>query len=445
MSNLLIVLVIFLGLLLLPSVWRLTIALWSSIFQIYTLAISGFYPSIALLSTLSLTPNLVRFWRTFLQWPLVILILLMTLQAISLLWSSDRHLGLATILYELPFLILYVTAFNIALNNPLKLCNMIKVYSLLALVLLVLLIIFDLDRPLNLLYLKTSLAKIFINPHTIDWYFSFPGHRIWWGVKPRIFTINPDDAGGYLGICALVFWGMGTYYSIKWLKIMAVLQWLGVFLTYSAAAIGLNIFIPLIIASIVLSKRTFILRIKSRVCIGYFWAGLITLSALTLILKHNFLSYILFKFKTRFILWKAAAVFAPHHLLSGLGFGGWEILYKDYRLDHPDPILSVGLPAHNSFINLWSQSGIFASIVGLMFMLSILWYSMRAYRLFTTANEKIFSLCIMGGFIWVFTQGLGENWGVIGEMHIQPILAVAFGLMIGLYYRKRNDGNPSFA
>jgi len=105
MAGLLFFLIAFLVLIMLPYPVRLAIALLSSIFQIYTFSLFGFYPSIALLSYASLVPTLLSLRSSFFQVPVLLLIGLIGLQIISLAWSPDRHFGFTTILYEIPFLI----------------------------------------------------------------------------------------------------------------------------------------------------------------------------------------------------------------------------------------------------------------------------------------------------------------------------------------------------
>lgn len=440
MSHLLIFIGIFAGLMLLPVIWRLTLATWSSVFQLYTLPVLGFYPAFALLSTLSLGPKfLTQYKRVFTQTPLLILIALMGVQTISLIWSPNRTLGMATILYETPFLILYIISFSIALTDPSKLFNIVKVYAVLSLVPLLVMLACSVDHSFDPRFLKSFFAKLVINPKTLSWYFTQPGHDEWPG-KPNGFFTNQNVGAGYLGICALLFWGAGIYYRRSWIKSIAVVHWLTLFLSFSVSAIGLAISVPLSLMLIyILTEKSITFSIKNSTLFKYFLVGCASL-LLFIIETSDLFNLILYKFQSRLVFWKTAIALLPNHLLLGLGFGGWDISYEQYRQSVPfNPLLAANLPPHNTFIGLWSQSGIIAAILGLFFMISTLWLCWRTFKSFTTSHKKLFSLCVMGGFIWVFLQGMGENWGVIGEMHIQPILAILFGLMMGLSCRKPTE------
>ena len=444
MTNSLIYIAIIAGMLLLPSIWRLTLAVWGSVFQFYTIPVFGFYPSLALLSTLSLSPKVVLLKRTLTQLPVALLIILMALQALSLLWSSDSHLGIATILYEMPFLILYVIAFNVAMIDPRKLCNILKVYAVLSLVPLAAIIIFSLWHELDPAFLKSSLAKLVINPNSLTRYLSLPGHDQWSG-KPNGFFTNQNVGGAYLGICALLLWGAGTYLRTNWMKMIAVLHWGTLFFTLSFAASILAIILPItIISTFLFLKNKPLLSIKIYLRLAGFFISSVLIGVIIFLKKPLILGYAIQKFKSRLIFWKVAANFLPHHFLLGLGFGGWAIAYKKFSALPFPPIpisylklLEPNLPPHNSLLMLWAESGILASLVGLLFMMSLIGCCWKALRLISDPRTTLFALCVSASIAWVLLQGMAENWGVIGEMHIQPILAVSFGLMMGLCEQKK--------
>jgi len=430
---------IFIALLLIPAYLRLALAACGSIFQFYTFSVGNFYPSLSLLATSSLIPNLVSDWRTFLQPPCLLFAAILLLQALSLLWSSDLHLGIATILYEAPFIILYVTAFNLVRKNPEKIIKIVKVYALLSLVPVMLIIFITLNHNVNQAFLTSTIAKRIINPNMIKLFLSEPGHTGWQG-KPNGFFTNQNVGGGYFGICSFLFFGVGVYARSWLLKSIAILHWVTLFLTFSFAASGLAILLPLTLGSLHLwreKKKIFFLNTK--LLITSFFSSIAIMVGLIFTLNPNFLHYTYLKFKSRFIFWKVASYLFPQHVIAGLGFGGWNQDYQLYREITPnlDPMLQANMPPHDTFIALWSQSGIFAAILGLLFMLSVIWFGFRNYDRTREKSIKALCLCVSGTWLWIFLQGMGENWGLVGEMHIQPIIALAFALMMGLTYPSR--------
>jgi len=434
MAGLLFFLIAFLVLIMLPYPVRLAIALLSSIFQIYTFSLFGFYPSIALLSYASLVPTLLSLRSSFFQVPVLLLIGLIGLQIISLAWSPDRHFGFTTILYEIPFLILYLIVFDLAKNNPEKLLFYLKVYAVLSLVPLLFIVVFSISHALNLSYIHSRLAEVLIHPSPLNWYLrGFDG--MGWVGKPRGVIFDPNAAGGYLGICSLVFFGLGVYCHSTWLKCIAVLHWLGIFFSSAVAAICLGLLFPLSIASFYLySENKRIYGVLFRSIFLYLIIGMVVISAFILLISETSRELLDVKLFTRLMLWKYALIAMPGHVLGGLGFGGLESIYANFYSAQPD---NPTYRPHNALIAILAQSGIFAASIALAFMASVLFACWKFFNTATNKRERFFVLFLSSAVLWMFLHTMGENWGIVSEIHIQPIVAAAFGLMMGLYYRSR--------
>lgn len=444
MSSIMIFLLIFMVLLITPRLWRFSFGFLTSIFQVYTFPFFGFFPSLALVSQFSLSPALISLRKRLLQPPIIFLILLMSVQAISLAWSSDIKLGFATLLYEIPFLTIYLVALDLAMHNQQKLITLIKAYAILSLFPLSTLIFFRLYHQWNIEFLKSDFAKLIINPNTITAYFIENGLSYFsdatssfklspfseffnfdfgsW-TKPRGFFINPNVAAGYAGICALLFYGIGISYDLIWLKRIAFLHWLSIFVTLSVAAITLAITIPLLINFSYKSKIATILKL--------ILGGTVFTSFLTMIFNPSLLALLIYKIKSRFVFWQVAAAILPNHLLLGLGFGGWEKPYAAYcaSLAIPNVLLTPHSPPHNTFIQLLAQSGFFAALFAILFMCGVMLICWRALKLANNPKDKLAMSYMIGGILWVFIQGMGENWGIVGEIHIQPLFAILLALV----------------
>jgi O-antigen ligase len=107
----------------------------------------------------------------------------------------------------------------------------------------------------------------------------------------------------------------------------------------------------------------------------------------------------------------------------GEGFGGWQVGFAKYALEHN--IVRV-FPPHNTFIYLWSQSGIVVVILAIFFILSIIQY---AFKLLNSKNRELIGLgiALLGSFLWTFIHGMGTNFGLVGESHMEVILATILG------------------
>lgn len=127
--------------------------------------------------------------------------------------------------------------------------------------------------------------------------------------------------------------------------------------------------------------------------------------------------------------------------MLGHGFGGWEQRFIVYALSHG---LSPGFPPHNALIMLWSQSGLFGALAGIVFAASILAWSFK-HALANTPLVRRLGLAVFCGFVWNLFQAQGENFGLIGEVHITAVLAVLVGVLAGVSTKGGPPISPSQA
>ena len=114
----------------------------------------------------------------------------------------------------------------------------------------------------------------------------------------------------------------------------------------------------------------------------------------------------------------------------GFGFGGWknEIANCEtiYILDYP----------HNTLLALWANSGIIAVIIGLFFIYSILRFGYKLTRIKDIELNRL-GYGVILSFLFCFIQGMGENYGLIGEEHMSIILFT----FLGYVYAQKKQQN----
>ena len=72
---------------------------------------------------------------------------------------------------------------------------------------------------------------------------------------------------------------------------------------------------------------------------------------------------------------------------------------------------------------MWSQGGIAAVVCAAGFTAALLMFSGK--RLFSRDREMFgLAFALTFGLVWIFVQALGENYSLVGDEHIEPILAV---------------------
>jgi len=124
-------------------------------------------------------------------------------------------------------------------------------------------------------------------------------------------------------------------------------------------------------------------------------------------------------------IWTYAATAFFERPLLGQGFGGWQQGFEIYARNAG---LQEGFPPHNTLIYLWSQGGALAAALGLLFMYSVLSFAKRQLHSNGISPSVGIGLATSISFAWVFIHGLGENFGLLGDEHMTPVLAALLAL-----------------
>jgi O-antigen ligase len=109
--------------------------------------------------------------------------------------------------------------------------------------------------------------------------------------------------------------------------------------------------------------------------------------------------------------------------IFGQGFGGWQSGFSRYADEWNE-----GFPPHNTLVYLWSQSGIFAVLLALLFMVSVLHAAIKLMRI-GGKDDYFLGLSLLMTSFWLFVQGMGENWGLVGEAHQEVLFAVLLAMV----------------
>jgi hypothetical protein len=84
----------------------------------------------------------------------------------------------------------------------------------------------------------------------------------------------------------------------------------------------------------------------------------------------------------------------------------------------------------------WSQSGILAAVLMLAFVLLFLYWTFQAGR-HIDAEISNLGKGIFFGALWFWLQAQGENFGILGEQHVTPLLGLCTGVLFGLLQAHR--------
>lgn len=401
-----------------------------SIFQFYFIHFFSSYISLATISILLLFPLSLKNLRLTKWKPLFLIILIILFQILSYFWSSDLKLGLRSVLGFLLFLIVVISSYEITNRYPKKVLFIFLLYFILLVIPIFLVILFRINPSIELAFLHSDIARLFINPNTINGLFNGVRNNVLDPEKAGGFFVNTNVGAAFLGINALISYGFSKAYSIKWLKVITLLLILGVIFTGSKA--GVILIILLMSFAVILSNFIKNSLTLQKIVIYLFFFNLIYFVSLFLgyqFLQSNFTKNVIKTTDIRFLIWNCGLNEFFKHPIMGLGFGGWHEIFSKYAISKG---INTGYPPHNTFIYLWAQSGIFTVIFAILFMIYIIKFAFHLIK--SNVKElKGLGIAILGAYLWTFIHGMGTNFGLVGELHMEVILAAILGYSYARY------------
>jgi O-antigen ligase len=336
----------------------------------------------------------------------------------------------------LPFLLVAAAAYSIAKTNPSIVYNILAITVTAMLLQAALVIVFRIVPDLEMAWLSGELSRYVSGPNVIAGLLDDSGrNNVLDTAKAGGVFVNANIAAAYLGIGALtaVLVARGIQLRLMWL--VGSFLWGSVFFTGSKAGILLALFLPMAALAFVYHVQ-FDRWSKALLITGGLAAGsimfILGISTFDVLTRHlSFVAASVDTASTRLLIWSFAGQEFWESPWLGQGFGGWQLGYESYALE-----LGVNpYPPHNTLINLWSQSGFAAVVLGLAFIFSVMRLAYRAYVPFgrhESLNGLILGL--VGG--WILIQGMGENWGLFGDPRLQPFFATAIGLAYATLRRR---------
>lgn len=415
--------------------WRLFFAIPASVLQLYLpgAGIGGFMPPLALLGGLALWPEFIRGIRILVKWPptLILAIILLT-YIVSLLWSVDIRMGMRAIIYLWVFLAIFAAIVLQLRRNERVVWNLLNITVLLAIMEAVLVIAFRISPDLEMVFLHSDLARLFINPNVIDVLFTDGQNNVLDPAKAGGFFTNGNVAGAYLWIMAMVSFLLGEWKRLRLMYLSSVFLLVAALFTGSKVVILLiAVLTPVVFMPIFWHSRkrapAFVIMI---LMIGLV-SSLGILASLLFGDYHDIAQTSLLQksdsaFDIRIQIWQYGIQAFPNSPILGQGFGGWQQEYPRYA---EFVGISKNYPPHNTWIYLWSQGGLLAALMGVGFVLSVVICGVRNLTHRTHMKSVSISVAMLAAYCWVFVHGMGTNFGLIGEEHMVPVLAVLLALV----------------
>ncbi len=283
----------------------------------------------------------------------------------------------------------------------------------------IIIVTFRLCPNIELTFLTSFISKILINPN-IDYGMLREIHaNILESNKAGGLFPNSNVAGAYLGINYFIARSLYTINNEKKYLIFCITIAIGIFATGSKGAVLIWFILNI---SIFLGKKKYPTKLFTwSICLLLVCCVMIFLKLHYWVFDLNNIGRAL---KTTIVLrtetWCYAYSNFYSHWLLGFGFGGWKKAIMSCSAPY-----YMGAP-HNTLIALWANSGINAVIIGLLFIYSIIKFGYKLTKVKDTELNRL-GYGVILSFLFCFIQGMGENYGLIGEEHMSIILFIFLG------------------
>ena len=126
----------------------------------------------------------------------------------------------------------------------------------------------------------------------------------------------------------------------------------------------------------------------------------------------------------RLIIWQQAADVFREHPISGVGIGNYSFyLFPEEKYRTP-------IYAHNTYLDIASEMGIFALIAWIGIFLSCFWQLFKIIKKTADKNLRIISIGLFGGLVWFSVHCFFET--PIYSPQVLAMLMIIFGIVVGV-------------
>jgi O-antigen ligase len=401
----------------------------TNVMQLYTVPLLGIYPSLALLGWLACWPSSLKSGLWSWAWMRALLVLTL-LQAASLYWSPSPMLGVRYLIYLLPLPLAAHAFYRLEREQPAIAQRCLSVLLASSVLEAMLVIAFRVLPSVEIAFLTRPLARLFVSPNTLDALFYEGRNNVLDAAKSGGLFVNANIAAAYLGMSAIAAWYFGRVRGSVMLRAVALLDWGAVLFTGSKAGLLCGLGIPALLGTVGVLRSQ---RVNPLVV----FAGAIALaigaaslaSPLGLELIDDYRYDTLATLGSREQIWSYATRMITEHPLAGLGFGGWE---RRFTLNAFAPGAPTTVPPHNSLFILWLQSGL-PGVLGGLALIAAVYAAAARVSGSRDVDTRALAVGLAGAFTWYLVQGLGENFGLIGEAHMTPLLGALLGTLCGRF------------
>ncbi|MFD2699378.1 O-antigen ligase family protein [Paenibacillus shunpengii] len=344
----------------------------------------------------------------------------------AIIYSPNRFLGVKLVYFSLVGLLSLCLGY-IFIRKKLSVSKILNSLIIFGLPLATLNIIFLLLPDLELDFLNSGIASLFIDPTTLRMLNNGDiSNNILDPYKAGTFFINTNIASVYFGFFFCISFSQ-MLSKWKWRYVICTVLFCGAILATQSRAglLALIIVVPIFILLkfSVKSLVRLLLLVSTLATIIFSIMPASILNNLTSRLNINAVEN-----DPRVLIWEFTLQKMIEHPFLGLGFGGWDAEFPGYAIRMG---LDPSFPPHNIFVIVWTWAGLPCLLLFVLFMINSLVKILRKYLI----DKNIFHLSGVGCVIFVVIQGMFDNF----FLHNYSISTLFFFLMGLLLYEEKSE------
>lgn len=362
---------------------------------------------------------------------LVIMGVLVAVTAVSLAWAlpSGMGNGVSAVVRGVLFMIWLHQVIVVARAEP-GLLDTLAMWCVPGIAAqAVLSIVFRVSPTTEEIFLKSSLATYFVG-HQAEHLYTDWRNNVLYPFKSGGLYVNGNVASLFGAIGGLLLIVVARRTGRKWLYVFAALSITGAIYTGSKTALVLA---PICLIAIIFLPH----MLKGSAALAALCTALlmpvIFLTGPEVLQRYipAFYAATTDSAAGRKVLWGSAAQLLSESPLLGLGYGGWAEQMPRFT-NRPE------LPPHNLLLATWVNSGLFAALAALVFMIAAITMGVRVAAAQTNVHDSRTAVIALCAVAWVFLHGIADNTTVYGEQRSMVLVALIFGY---LYVMKENPQN----
>ncbi len=355
-----------------------------------------------------------------LPWLSIPILALVAVQLASVAWSPDALQGLRSAGTAACFFVVFYAGVRLFRSDERAILKIMNIAGILVAAHAVLIAVFFLNPRIESQYLKSQLAPYLSGQGVTRIYGDMFNNVILDGKAGGLF-VNGNTASMFMGVCAAIFFATGIKFKSRWSFCVAVLAYVGAFMTGSKTALFIGL------AWIGACGLVYALSRKSPLVLpGIVAAILVVQAGLAYLLEKSpeLLADSSHTFGSRQRMWGVAFRGLSESPVLGLGYGGW---FEQYRRFGSEIGFSVR-PAHNLLLQAWLDSGILGALTTLVFFGTVLFGCLRVMQ-GSDSMPALIACSVLAACGWVFIHGQGDNTFFYGDTHSLVYLALGLAFV----------------